>query len=84
KINKISDGVFEWSKGANKAIFDTKSNVIKMNTTGAFFLVHGLFHLKTDQKAQLYSQQDESMILILLSYAIRLILCNKNLYKLYH
>lgn len=41
KINKISDGVFEWSKGANKAIFDTKSNVIKMNTTGAFFLVRG-------------------------------------------
>nr|WP_307917273.1 hypothetical protein [Mycoplasmopsis bovis] len=37
KINKNSDGVFEWSKGANKAIFDTKSNVIKMNTTGAFF-----------------------------------------------
>nr|WP_307939056.1 hypothetical protein [Mycoplasmopsis bovis] len=41
KINKNSDGVFEWSKGANKAIFDTKSNVIKMNTTGAFFLVRG-------------------------------------------
>nr|WP_307908639.1 hypothetical protein [Mycoplasmopsis bovis] len=33
--------MFEWSKGANKAIFDTKSNVIKMNTTGAFFLVRG-------------------------------------------
>ncbi|MCE6115130.1 S41 family peptidase [Mycoplasmopsis agalactiae] len=41
KINKVSDGVFEWSRGSNKAIYDTKSNVIKMNTTGAFFLVRG-------------------------------------------
>ncbi|MCE6056265.1 peptidase S41 [Mycoplasmopsis agalactiae] len=41
KINKISDGAFEWSRGSNKAIYDTKSNVIKMNTTGAFFLVRG-------------------------------------------
>ncbi|EIN15056.1 Hypothetical protein, predicted lipoprotein [Mycoplasmopsis agalactiae 14628] len=41
KINKTSDGVFEWSRGSNKAVFDTKSNVIKMNTTGAFFLVRG-------------------------------------------
>ncbi|WP_331838431.1 hypothetical protein [Mycoplasmopsis agalactiae] len=41
KINKVSDGVFEWSRGSNKAIYDTRSNVIKMNTTGAFFLVRG-------------------------------------------